>query len=198
MSALATQALTMSVEEFYQLPDDSGKMELIDGELYISPPPTNFHQKISSNIEFALNLYLFQQPIGLVYHAPFGVRFDDRTALQPDVLFVSQDNYSKFDEDDSGMSGAPDLAIEILSPGTTARDLGEKRQVYKKYLVKEIWFISPPRRTVEIERLGSTAYLDPILLTEENEVLRTPLLPGFKVTLATIFDSPLPFHRRRQ
>jgi Uma2 family endonuclease len=72
------------------------------------------------------------------------VFLNDKNIYQPDVYFVSNDNAGHFEKD--GVHGAPDLAIEILSPGTEQLDKNEKLKVYETYGVKEYWLIDTERK----------------------------------------------------
>jgi Uma2 family endonuclease len=190
MAELATKPMLMTVEEYLKLPEQTNKCELINGELVMSPAPNWYHQGISSNIEYALQHYLRARRVGQMVHAPFDVMFNPVTVLQPDIVFLSTASLAHMDH--HGLHGAPDLVIEILSQGNSRRDLGEKRQLYQEYLVKEIWYVSPKHKTVEIERLEGEGYGAPVLFADPADVLTTPLLPGFGLSLEAVFASPLP------
>ena len=119
---------------FGQLPDDGKGYEILEGDLAVSPPPNRKHQRP------ALHLTNFLQKMedagyGEVYPAPFDVVFDECNVMEPDVLFIRIDRLSIVT--DANVQGAPDLVVEVLSPGTRARDLGVKVHLNARFHVPE-------------------------------------------------------------
>src|SRR5262245_14561553 len=119
---MPTLVSSLTVDDWFKLPDDSPSSELIDGELFMAPPPDIFHQDISRNILFLIQAYLREHPIGKVYCAPTGLVLGADTGLQPDILFVS--NKKRRFITDRAIEIGPDLVVEILSPSTSKRDRG--------------------------------------------------------------------------
>lgn len=112
--------------------------------------------------------------------------FSELSGVIPDIVFIS----NKRDEIASGerVVGAPDLIIEIVSPGTDneRRDRAAKRQLYGKHGVKEYWVVDPQQRTIEIYLLvGQRLQLHATL--QEADEITTPLLPGFSCKVEDVF-----------
>ena len=125
--------------------DDAQRYELIDGSIYVmSPAPGRRHQEVAGEFHRQLANYLLEKECA-VYIAPFDVRLPERekrdediaTVVQPDLVIVCDDN--KLDE--RGCKGAPDLVIEIISPGSAGRDRKTKRELYQKHGVLEYWIV---------------------------------------------------------
>ncbi|WP_051691929.1 Uma2 family endonuclease, partial [Pedobacter borealis] len=127
------------------------RLEIIKGYIFkMSPAPSRIHQKISGRIYVpiynALNGHKCE-----VYSAPFDVRLakktqDDKevfTVVQPDIVVVCDP--SKLDK--RGCIGAPDIVVEILSPGNNKKELINKYEVYEEAGVKEYWIVSPSEKT---------------------------------------------------
>src|SRR5215813_10022355 len=82
---------TLTYPELRLMPDDGKRYELIDGEVFVSPSPSEKHQRIAALLHLSMGSYVERKTLGRVYFAPFDVVFSEKTALQPDLLFVSSD-----------------------------------------------------------------------------------------------------------
>ncbi|MCI0489855.1 MAG: Uma2 family endonuclease [Blastocatellia bacterium] len=177
----------LTVADLDAMPDDGNRYELIDGELLVSRAPSFAHQLISQNFQMTIGLYLADNPIGKVVSG-VGVIFDEYRSAIPDVLFVKQD---RVNEVVSGgrLIGAPDLIIEILSPGAEneRRDRIIKRRLYGEQGVKEYWIADPANRTIEIYELKDKG-LQLTAMLGENDEITSSVLPGFRYEVARIFD----------
>jgi Uma2 family endonuclease len=165
------------------MPDDGKRREIIDGELYVTPSPLNHHQLILYNLTMAFGKYLEIHPIGQLRFAPLDVILSEHDVLEPDLLFVLNE-HQEFLQD--WVRGAPDLVVEILSPTTEARDRGLKMKAYARYGVGEYWIVDPTAETIEIYRLSAQGFQLAAKCAKEN-VAETPLLPGFYLSVASIF-----------
>ncbi len=164
-------------------PDDNLRREIIGGELYVTPSPIFRHQLIAQRLNLALADYLKTRPIGVVLFAPLDVIIGEHDVVEPDLPLVLNEHRSILQD---WVRGAPDLAVEILSPGTAARDRSIKLRAYARYGIREYWIADPDGRTIEVYRLGSGGYeLANTFL--EAETLTSPLLPEFTLPLAGIF-----------
>lgn len=166
--------------EYLHWPDDV-RYELIDGVAYLmAPAPTLDHQEVAGEVYYQLRQALQGNPCR-AFIAPVDVRFpkageaDEQvdTVLQPDVLVVC--DHSKLDR--RGVRGAPDLVVEVLSPGTSSHDHVRKRRVYERAGVAEYWLVHPIDRMVTVYRLVDGEYGKPDVFELSGE---TPvgLLPG--------------------
>ena len=133
------------LEVFKMLPEGT-RVELIDNSLYMSPAPTTNHQDASGTIYTFLNMHVIKGKLGKAFAAPIDVYLSKTNAFQPDIVFISNDNLDTIKEE--GIYGAPDLVIEILSPGTRKLDLTKKKDAYEKAGVKEYWIVDPVTKEV--------------------------------------------------
>jgi Uma2 family endonuclease len=91
--------------------------------------------------------------------------------------------------DGAKVKGAPDLVVEVLSPETRWTDAVTKRHLYEKYGISEYWMVDPELEKVEVYRLATGRYRREVELSAEREdVLTSPLFPGFEITIAEIFE----------
>ena len=166
------------------------RLELIKGKIFkMSPALGSVHQLISGAIFAELYNYLKGKPCK-VFHAPFDVRFNKRsidnkdiqTVLQPDISVVC----TPLKIDEKGCLGAPDIVVEILSPGNNKKELQNKYEVYEENGVLEYWIIHPSEKTFLKYYLVENRYLASRLLTIGDEVT-TPILPGFALNLDDLF-----------
>jgi Uma2 family endonuclease len=130
-----------------------------------------------------LEFYNQQHKAGLVLFAPVDVYLSPFTTMEPDLVFVSQSRLSIVQEEK--IVGAPDLAVEVLSPSTEHVDRGQKSQVYARAGVREYWIVDPEARTIEIFVLRQGAY-ESIGKHGAGETVRSEILPGFKVKVDEI------------
>ncbi|MBI2470883.1 MAG: Uma2 family endonuclease [Planctomycetes bacterium] len=137
-------------QDYLQLSEDK-RYEIIDGDLFMVPSPNERHQYILSNVFYVLFDYVRKNKLGAIYCAPFDILFSEEDIVQPDVIFVSNENKKVITKDN--IKGSPDLLVEILSPSTSRRDIGIKKKLYAGHGVREYWIVDPERETVEVFRL---------------------------------------------
>ena len=185
MSAKVEPLLT--VNDLDAMPDDGNRYELFEGEIFVSRAPGLSHQRILGNLHAILRVYLEHNPIGEILLTP-GVIFDEFNSAIPDAVFLT-DQQSKNIGSEERILEAPELVIEIVSPGkeTARRDREVKRQVYGKHGVKEYWIADPEKRALEIYRLEQSTLKLVATLMDEDEIT-TPTLPGFSCQAQQIFD----------
>ena len=172
-------------DQFRQLPDDGKRYELIRGEVHLTPAPTTRHQFTLRNLSVSLVNYLATNPLGEVAFAPLDVLLEDDTALQPDLIFVSNARAKIIHE--AFVEGAPDLVVEILSTTTAAHDRATKLPIYAAAGVTEVWLIDSQVKTVEVLKLQGKKYL--VEATHAgDQVLASNLFPGWQLPLADLFD----------
>src|ERR1700730_16776478 len=164
----------MTVDDLDCMPEDGNRYEVIEGELFVSRAPGLTHQQISANIVIDLGTYLSQNRLGRVIPTP-GLILSELSGVIPDIVFFS---YEREKEIVSGerLIAAPDLVIEILSPGraNVARDRVAKRQLYGQYNVSEYWIVDSENRTVEIYRLTGGG-LELISTLRDEDEITSPL-----------------------
>ncbi len=131
------------------MPEDGKLYEAIDGELYVTPPPTLRHQWIAANLMAELHRLLAAPGHGWLFFAPTGVEFPEtEEGVQPDIVFISKDRRELLTK--PGVSGPPDLVIEIVSPSTAKRDRSIKKKLYKRQGVPQYWIVDPETDAVEV------------------------------------------------
>lgn len=176
----------ITVYDLEATPDDGNIYELFEGELSVAKAPSLKHQELITNFAAILKTYLWQNPIGQVWVTP-GVIFDEYNSAIPDLVFVAQNRISQIA---SGIHivGAPDLAIEIMSPGTEniRRDQIVKRQTYARFGVKEYWIVEPLVEIIEVTRLKENVLASVGVFRNADEIV-SPLLPDLKFTVKEVF-----------
>ena len=170
------------------LPEDDGtRYEIIDGELYVSKQPHKHHQLVCTRIWSILQTWSIQADNGEAVVTP-GLIFTDDNDVAPDVTWMSNERLATTSQRDGKYHTAPDLAVEVLSPGTTneQRDREFKLWLYSRRGVLEYWIVSWMERRVEIYRrdaaqlkLHSTLY--------QNDTIQSPHLPGFTCQVSELF-----------
>jgi Uma2 family endonuclease len=171
-------------EDYKNLPDNGKRYEIINGELYMVPAPTLGHQDTIGEFYFTIKSFLQTNPLGKIYLAPTDIVFSEIDVLQPDLIFVSKGKFDILTREN--IQGAPDLVIEVLSPGTEKRDRTIKLKAYSKFGVKEYWMANDERETAEIWRRKGKK-LDYHATLDRTQTLITPLLPRLEISLERIF-----------
>ncbi len=162
-------------EEFLELPESLDRVELLDGEVIVSPSPTDEHQRLLSEVLVELVLWARQHPPAEVRPAPLDIRFGAGRILQPDLALwlagLPRPAPTPIDR-------RPDLVVEVVS-GRRSYDRITKRSVYGDAGVPEYWIVDPARSLVEVVRSEATA--------EAEQTLTSALLPGFALDLRRLF-----------
>jgi Uma2 family endonuclease len=127
----ANPGVKLTYDDFVLFPDDGLRHELIDGEHYVTPSPNTRHQRISGNLFLLMGTWLDEHAIGRLFYAPFDVVFSNFDVVEPDLLYLSNERAADVITPQH-VRGAPNLVIEIGSPGTRGRDETIKRKVYER------------------------------------------------------------------
>ena len=184
MNVQSPPRIRYDYDDYVRLPDDGRRYEIIDGELFMSPSPSFFHQRLSAELFAALFNFIKEKNLGVVVSAPIDVIFEHWNVVVPDIAFVSDARADIIEK--RGLVGAPDLLVEILSPSTRERDLSEKRDLYERYGVHAYWVVDPDAEQVLVYRLVEGRYAAPEVLGLDD-VLTSALLPGFVLPLRALF-----------
>lgn len=171
--------------------DDGQRREIIDGELYVSSQPHFYHQLISSRYTTFLDIWNFEANAGVATAAP-GLIFAEDQDVAPDVIWASHARLATILHGGK-LYGAPELVIEILSPGSRNidRDRIAKLGLYGRRGVDEYWIADWPQHHVEVYRRSGDALALSATLGPGN-TLTSPLLPGFALPLDRLFAG-IPF-----
>lgn len=162
-----------------------GRWELIHGVPFnMTPAPSRIHQEISGELFYQLRNF-FKEDGCRVYSAPTDVflsetdEYDNSdTVVQPDILVVCDEKKLM----DKGVKGAPDFVVEIVSPSTAIKDRNQKRPLYQKHGVKELWIIDPAHPFVEqYDFVAGTERV----LSQDDEIEST-LFKGFTIKVNSL------------
>lgn len=179
---MATTA-KLTLEQFLKLPETKPYSEYIDGKVVQKPMPTYAHMVIHRLLSVVFTLYLRAHPIGdagpelRCVFTPQG----RRVARVPDFVFVSWERLGGT-RGDQPLRGAPDLAVEILSPDDRMIDVEAQVAFYLAHGVRLVWVINPQARTVTVRPSPSTAHI----LGENDPLDGGDVLPGFSVPVRDI------------
>jgi len=169
------------------MPDDGKRYEIVDGELYVSRQPSYEHQYTCSLLTHFLVEWNLKSEIGAVFTAP-GLIFGEYDDVAPDVVWMSRDRLSDAADEAGHLTVAPELVIEVLSPGKAnqERDRKVKLNLYSRRGVDEYWIVSWIQRFVEVYR-REDATLKFFTTFVTDETITTPLLPGFSCEVRGLF-----------
>ena len=162
------------------------RVELLKGKILEMSAPSPIHQEISGNLQGALFVFLKNSKCKL-YTAPFDVRFPQKgesqvyTVVQPDLCVVC--DFEKIDS--KGCVGAPDLVVEILSPGNSKKEMKSKFALYQEEGVREYWIVDPDRELVFVY-VAENKKFKPTIPIADDYVCST-IFPDFKIHTADIF-----------
>jgi Uma2 family endonuclease len=176
-------AVRFTYQDYLNLPEDR-RYEILDGDLLMSPSPTERHQRLLLELALILTTFVKKHQLGRVYVAPFDVVLSETDVVQPDILFVSADRASIVGE--KAVRGAPDLVVEVLSPATAERDRTVKAKLYARAGVRELWLVDPDSQTLEI-LVNTESGFCRHSLSSAHQIAGSALLLDFRIDLASLF-----------
>lgn len=181
---MATKTL-LTVEDFMRLPESVGtqdvRYELVEGELVVVSPGMFPHNIVRDNVLVALRAFLPGKKVGTAVSEQ-GFQLSENTVRVPDVAFVRRGRKLATKRP---IEGAPDLAIEVVSPSNTPRELEQRISDYFAAGGKRVWVIHPDDREVYIHGLAG------VTRRRGDEVLEdAELLPGFSIKTSSLFEKP--------
>jgi len=135
-----------AIEIFKMLPEGV-HCQVINNAIYMSPAPSFEHQEVISEIQNGIFNHVKENKLGKCVQSPVDVFLDDKNAFQPDIIFISTANLDII-KDDGKVHGAPDIVVEVLSPGNADDDKIKKRKVYEYCGVKEYFIVQPSTKEV--------------------------------------------------
>lgn len=162
------------------------RVELLKGKILEMSVPSPIHQEISGNLQGALFVFLKNSKCKL-YTASFDVRFPQKgesqvyTVVQPDLCVVC--DFEKIDS--KGCVGAPDLVVEILSPGNSKKEMKSKFALYQEEGVREYWVVDPERELVFVY-VADNKKFKPTIPIADDYVYST-IFPDFKIHTSDLF-----------
>lgn len=165
--------------DYWKLPEGA-PVELIRGELVMSPAPRTSHQIVIGEL-YAVFREVAARGGGMTILSPADVILSDDTILQPDLLYVSKDRRGIIGD---RINGPPDLVVEVLSPKAERRDRIQKLNVYAQYSVAEFWIVDPKAQIIEFLLLDNGEY---VVKQSVDGRYQSPRLPEVQIDLATFW-----------
>ena len=183
MSQTASQPLT--IDDLYRLPDDNLHWELVHGRLVSEPSPGARHGRIAAKLTVMLSGYADEHRTGVVLtcHSGFILHRSPDTVRAPDVAWVDRERYLALADEALLVPGAPELAVEVLSPGNREAAVHAKVADYLAAGTTLVWVIDAEAKQVRCYR----NLLEPQTLSGVDRLTAEELLPGFSVAVDDIF-----------
>jgi len=175
----------MTAEELIELPADDYKYELVEGELIRMPPSGGEHGKLAARLTRLLDEYVEAHDLGTVSTAGAGfiLRRTPDTVRAPDASFIAKDRIPTTGIPKSYWPFAPDLAVEVVSPGDRFDEVQTKVADYLTAGTRLVWVVNPTTRTVFVHRSARNVQA----LAEEDELSGEDVLPGFRCPVRRVF-----------
>ena len=179
----------MTYEEFLEWADGINA-EWVDGEVILMSPPSLAHQQILSFLAALLQFFAEANDLGEVLFAPFQMRLRTRpSGREPDVLFIARDRLDKLQ--DAYLEGPADLAVEIISPDSRARDRVDKYHEYEQAGVREYWLIDPARELADFYQLNADGVYSQVVI-DDDRIYRSQVMEGLWLKVDWLWQDPLP------
>jgi Uma2 family endonuclease len=184
LGTMATVAERLTADE-YLAREDPRRTELVDGVLVVNEP-TVLHQRVVGLIYAALLAWRQGAPERGTVSLPLDVRLDDSTVLAPDVLWFA----GEIDLAAPRAPRMPELAVEVRSPATWVYDVGQKRDLYERHGLRELWLADTASRTLLVYRRDQDrGGFDVQVELTAAERLRSPLLPDFAIAVGDLMPT---------
>lgn len=176
----------LTLDQYLDTPETTNRYELVYGVVREPPAPAWGHQTIVARSFGHLDRHVAGLELGKMGLSPLDVVLDanNHLVVQPDIVFVSTARTHIIRD---RLWGAPDLVVEVLSPGSRRYDRDVKREWYERYGVLEQWVVDPVSRSVEVANLSLLA--DPPVEFDENAILRSVVLPRLRLRVGRIFEA---------
>jgi len=182
---VSTVTVPTTAEQLFYMRDDGFRYELVKGEIRKMTPSGYRHGKLIVNLTIPLGAFVKANLLGVVLGAETGFKIASSpdTVLAPDIAFVHQKRIIESGETDKFWPGAPDLAVEVLSPGDTVYELDEKVAAWLAGGTSMVWVINPKQRSLHVHRPNTS-----ILVLSETDILDGQnFVPGFRIEVSEIF-----------
>jgi len=185
MTLTATEKVLLTAEDFWQLPDDGQKHELVAGELTQMPPSGFLHGTVAGNFARLLGEYVAKYDVGVISVAEAGytLRQNPDTVRAPDVAFVSKERILAHGKPEKFWEGAPDLAVEVVSPNDRFDDVLGKVQEYLAAGARLVWVALPRTKSIMVYHPNGVIKI----LQEGDDLQGEDVLPGFVCLVQKIF-----------
>jgi len=174
-----------TAEQLLHMPDDGYRYELIAGELKKMPPAGFEHGACGGQLDAILGHYIREHDLGAIFLAETGFLLarDPDTVRAPDIAFLRKERLGERKRGEAFFPGAPDLAVEVVSPGDTLREVDEKVESWLAAGAAMVWVVNPKWRSVTVYRSPT----DIKVLTANYELDGQDVVPGFRCRVGDIF-----------
>jgi Uma2 family endonuclease len=180
MTAATTHLMT--AEQLANLPDDFLRHELVKGELLTMSPPKREHARVCAKLIMILGTYVEANDLGEVWaDSGFKLESNPDTVIGPDLSFTAKHRLANLPT--GYVSGPPDLAVEVRSPGDRRGKVERKGTMWLDFGITSLWLVNPTKRTVEVFHANGNRRL-----FHENDELVDETVPGFRVAVSKIFE----------
>ena len=179
----------LTIEEFYELFGEDDNVELIDGVVIPKMAAQDPHEDLFRFLFIFLALYIEEHGLGMVRGSRTFVPITPYKGRLPDILFVRKEREDIVGQ--KGLTSAPDLAIEIISPGDTEMDIMQLQSDYEQIGTKEFWIIDHPRKEVRAFLLNNVKNVFVPIKLNEN-ILPSEVVTGFWLEVDWLWQRPLP------
>jgi Uma2 family endonuclease len=171
-------------DDLKDLPEDAGRTEIVDGDLVVSPTPSDRHQEISTALAAKIYSFVKRRKLGKFYGAPVHVVLAEHVNFEPDLCFLATANLHRVQS--PVIAGPPDLIIEIVSESNRTHDTVVKFQNYERHGVSEYWLVDPRDGRISVWSLQQGCYAS-LGAFAAGEKLETRVLRGLDLDPAEIF-----------
>ena len=172
----------MTAGELANLTDDDYRHELVKGELLTMSLPKHAHARVCAKLIRILGNYVETNDLGEVWaDSGFKLESNPDTVIGPDLSFMAKPRLTGLGT--SYVSGPPDLAVEIRSPGDRRGKVERKATMWLDFGIRSLWLVNPVKRTVEVTRADGARWL-----FQESDELFDDTVPGFRVAVSKIFE----------
>jgi Uma2 family endonuclease len=179
----------MTEEEFLAWCPEGVRAEWVDGRVVIMSPENARHDDLSGFLIAVMRIFARKRALGEIRGPNFSIRFGAKRRLRvPNLMFVAKERVNLVHP--GYFEGAPDLAVEIVSPDSESRDRREKYQEYETAGVREYWVIDPRNQRMEVYGLSTDGTFQ--VIAEREGRVESAVLPGFFLKPAWLWQDPLP------
>jgi Uma2 family endonuclease len=182
---MSTATQLMTADDLWRLPNDGMRHELVKGVLHTMPPAGFEHGVVGINLSTPLDQHVRANRLGIVVAAETGflIATNPDTVRAPAVGFVRQDRIQATGIPRRYWPGAPDLAVEVVSPSDTVFAVDDKVQEWLTAGARLVWVVNPRQRTVTVHRAGGA----PTILTVSDVLDGEQVVPGFSMRVSELF-----------
>ena len=183
---MVTTHQLMTAEELLRLPDDGYRYELVRGELRKMAPAGHVHGRVAINVTTPLDRHVRAHDLGVVYAAETGFKLASNPDVvrAPDVAFIRRERVEEVGDAEGYWPGAPDLAVEVISPSDTYADVQEKVFDWLEAGTRMVILVMPRKRAVTVYR----SLTDMMMLTEHDTLDGGDVVPGWKIPVKELFS----------